>query len=105
MQVDGVQISMNTAFLLMAQYNGKAIIPLEDVCQDYFSHLTPTIMLRKICAGEIALPLVRIDVKSQKTAKGIHLQDLADYLDKRRAAALKETQALCGPPTSRQVVV
>jgi hypothetical protein len=98
-QVDGVQISMNTAFLLMAQYNGKAIIPLEDVCQDYFSHLTPTIMLRKICAGEIALPLVRIDVKSQKTAKVIHLQDLADYLDKRRAAALKETQALYGSPT------
>ncbi|MGC1695307.1 MAG: pyocin activator PrtN family protein [Pseudolabrys sp.] len=89
-------MSLNTAFLLMAQYGGKAIIPLEDVCRDYFSHLTPTIMLRKIGAGEIALPLVRIDEKSQKTAKGIHLQDLADYLDKRRAAALKETQALCG---------
>ena len=31
---------MNTAFLLMAQYNGQAIIPLANVCADYFSHLT-----------------------------------------------------------------
>ena len=30
---------MNTAFLLMAQYGGKAIVPIEDVCRDYFSHL------------------------------------------------------------------
>ncbi|MCC6948460.1 MAG: pyocin activator PrtN family protein [Bradyrhizobiaceae bacterium] len=33
--------------LLVAQYGGKVIIPLEDMCQDYFSHLTPTVMLRK----------------------------------------------------------
>lgn len=52
-------MALNTAFLLMAQYNGKAVSPLEDVCRDYFSHLTPTIMLRKIGAGEIALPVVR----------------------------------------------
>ena len=30
----------NTAFLLMAQYGGAAIIPLEVVCRDYFRHLT-----------------------------------------------------------------
>lgn len=89
-------MALNTAFLLMAQYNGKAIIPLADVCRDYFSHLTPTIMLRKIGAGEIALPVVRIDVKSQKSAKGIHLQDLADYLDQRHAAAVRECAQLCG---------
>jgi hypothetical protein len=88
-------MALNTAFLLMAQYNGKAIIPLEDVCRDYFSHLTPTIMLRKIGAGEIALPVVRIDVKSQKSAKGIHLQDLANYLDQGRAAAVRECAQLC----------
>lgn len=32
---------MNTAFVLMAQYNGKAIISIEQVCSDYFTHLTP----------------------------------------------------------------
>jgi len=37
---------MNTAFLLMAQYDG--IIPIEAVCRDYFSHLNPTKLVQKI---------------------------------------------------------
>lgn len=45
---------MNTAFLLMAQYDGKPIIPIDDVCRDYFFHLTPTKLIRKISAGEIS---------------------------------------------------
>jgi len=84
---------MNTAFLLMAQYGGKAIIPISDVCRDYFSHLTPTKLIRKIGAGEIAIPLVRIE-NSQKCAKGVHLTDLAKYLDARTEAARKEVIAL-----------
>ena len=80
---------MNTAFLLMAQYSGAAIIPVETVCKDYFRHLTPEMFLRKIMAGEIDLPVVRIE-SSQKSARGVHLSDLADYLDRQRAAALKE---------------
>jgi hypothetical protein len=50
---------MNTALLLMAQYGGKAIIPIDEVCRDYFTHLTPTKLIRKISTGDIALPLVR----------------------------------------------
>lgn len=84
---------MNTAFLLMAQYNGKAVIPADDICRDYFSHLTQAKFLRKVSCGEIKLPLVRME-ESQKCAKGVHLQDLADYLDARRAAARRELDAL-----------
>jgi hypothetical protein len=84
---------MNTAFLLMAQYNGQAVIPVEAVCRDYFSHLTPEKFLRKALAGEIDLAVVRIE-GSQKSAKGIHLVDLASYIDKRRAAAERERKAL-----------
>ena len=84
---------MNTAFLLMAQYNGSAIIPVEKVCKDYFSHLTPEKFVRKVSQGEITIPLVRME-HSQKCAKGIHLQDLANYLDERRAAAVKEIRQL-----------
>jgi hypothetical protein len=47
---------MNTAFLLMAQYRGKAIVPIEDVCRDYFSHVNPTNLIQKISAGDIAIP-------------------------------------------------
>lgn len=84
---------MNTAFLLMAQYDGQAVIPIELVCRDYFRHLTPEKLVRKVTAGEIALPLLRLE-KSQKCAKGVHLQDLADYLDRQRELALKEMQQL-----------
>lgn len=84
---------MNTAFLLMAQYNGSAVIPLDIVCRDYFSHLSADKLARKIGEGEIELPLVRIEA-SQKGAKGVHLQDLADYIDRRRALAQKEIALL-----------
>jgi hypothetical protein len=80
---------MNTTFLLMAQYDGRAIIPVEDVCRDYFQHLSPDKFIRKAEKREIRLPLVRME-KSQKAAKGVHLVDLAAYLDERREAAIKE---------------
>ena len=86
---------MNTAFLLMAQYGGRPIIPIEWVARDYFSHLTPEKLVRKISAGEIALPLVRIEA-SYKCQKGIHLNDLARWIDERTEAARKECRQLCG---------
>ncbi len=84
---------MNTAFLLMAQYEGRAIIPVEWVCRDYFSHLTPDKFIRKVSLGDLAIPLVRMEA-SQKCAKGVHLNDLAQYLDRRVEAARKECQQL-----------
>jgi hypothetical protein len=87
------ETTFSTAFLLFAQYGGKAVIPVEDVCRDYFSHLTPDKFLRKVGAGEIAIPVVRAET-SQKCQKGVFLQDLADYLDTRRTAALKEFRQL-----------
>lgn len=80
---------MNTTFLLMAQYNGLAVIPLETVCRDYFRHLSVDQFLRKSLKGEIVLPVVRMD-GSQKCAKGVHVNDLADYLDRQAEKARKE---------------
>ncbi|MFK4232817.1 pyocin activator PrtN family protein [Pseudomonas guariconensis] len=84
---------MNTAFMLMAQYNGLAIIPIDQVCTDYFTHLTPDMLQRKVLAGQIQLPITRLEA-SQKSAKGIHLADLAMYLDQQRDAARKECAQL-----------
>lgn len=84
---------MNTAFLLMAQYEGRAIIPVEDVCRDYFPHLNRTKFLRKIRSGELPLTVVEIE-ESQKAARGVHLSDLADYLDSRREKALRRQRRL-----------
>ncbi len=86
---------MNTTFLLMAQYNAQAIIPLNKVCEDYFRHLTPEKLLRKVLAGEIDLPIVRVE-GSQKAARGVHLSDLALYLDTQRQKALVENDKLNG---------
>ena len=57
---------MNTALLLMAQYGGKAIIPIDEVCRDYFSHLTPTKLVRKF-------PLARLPFRwcGSRTARSV----------------------------------
>ncbi|BCN09653.1 hypothetical protein RPSD_15380 [Ralstonia solanacearum] len=86
---------MKTVFLLMAQYEAQAVVPIDAVCRDYFAPLTVATLLRKISAGEIRLPLVRMEA-SQKGAKGVHVEDLATYIDARRAAAVKECAQLCG---------
>lgn len=80
---------MNTIFLLMAQYHGRVVVPLDQVCRDFFSHLTFDKFLRKLSTGEIELPVTRIET-SQKSARGVHLQDLAAYIDERREAAMRE---------------
>lgn len=86
---------MNTLFLLMAQYGGQAVIPLDRVCSDYM-HLTVEKFKRKRLDGEIDIPVVRLGADSQKAALGIHLSDLADYIDRQRQKAAKEQNQLMG---------
>ncbi len=85
----------STFFLLMAQYSGRTIVPIDQVCRDFFGHLTVDKLLRKAIRGDLALPIVRIE-NSQKAQRGVHLVDLAAYIDKRREAALKECRQLNG---------
>jgi hypothetical protein len=86
---------MKTVFLLMAQYDAQAVVPIASVCRDYFAPLTVPTLLRKISTGEVRLPLVRMD-SSQKGARGVHIEDLAAYIDARRAVAVKEMEQLHG---------
>lgn len=78
----------------MAMYAGRPIISADDVDNDFFG-LPPYKFIRKVSAGDIALPPVRMEAL-QKCAKGVQLNDLALYLDERRAAAVKECQQLRG---------
>jgi hypothetical protein len=86
---------VNTAFILMAQYGPRAVIPVDLVCRDYFSHLSPENFVRKVSAGELALPLLRMDA-GPKCAKGVAIVDLAAYLDRQMEADRKECRQLCG---------
>lgn len=86
---------MNTLFLLMAHYDGHAVIPLQQVCDDYMN-LTVERFKRKRLEGEIDIPIVRMGANSQKAGLGIHLRDLADYIDRQRELATKEQDQLMG---------
>ncbi|MDI1345170.1 MAG: pyocin activator PrtN family protein [Pseudolabrys sp.] len=85
-----------TMFFLMGRYGSRTVIPIEEVCRDFFSHLTPEKLLRKVLRGDIALPIYRAET-SQKAMRGVHVVDIAAYIDKRRAAAVRERDQLCGP--------
>ena len=80
---------MKTAFALFAMYDGLPVIPVDRVVADFFAPLTVEQFLRKAGAGEIEIPVVRM-YGSQKAAKGIHVNDLATFLDKQAEAARKE---------------
>jgi Pyocin activator protein PrtN len=97
--IEGDEMRPNTFFILMAQYN-RTVIPLSTVVKDYFPHLTEA-KLRKALAGQVELPITRIE-GSQKAARGVHISDLADYIDDRRAKALKECCQLNGRSLVRQ---
>ena len=83
---------LKTVSLLRAQYDGRAVVPVEWVCRDFFPHLTVAHFLKKATRGEIKLPVIYIEA-SQKAAKGIHVQDLAEYIDARRKVAQGEMEA------------
>ena len=80
---------MKTAFLLMAQYDGLAVIPVERVCRDYFAPLTVEQFLRKTTSGQIGLPVIHM-YGSERAAKGVHINDLATFLDRQAEKARKE---------------
>jgi hypothetical protein len=84
---------MNTQFLLMAQYQAQAVIPAERVCADYFAPLTYKKFLELIACGKIKIPLVRM-FPDTKSVKGVHLADLAAYIDEMTEAARKECRQL-----------
>lgn len=84
---------MNTLFLLMAQYSGQAVIPLSQVCSDYMG-LTVEKFKTKQLSGEINIPIVRLGANTQKAALGIHLKDLAEYIDGQREKAVREANQI-----------
>jgi len=76
---------MNTYFGLLAEFGGRAEIPLEEVAPRYFGISARTASMR---AGAQALPVpVYRAGDSQKSPWLVSAVDLARYLDERRAEA------------------
>ncbi len=80
----------------MARHDSQVLIPVSTIVRDYFPHLSDDEFVRNVASGEIRLPLIRTDPRSQKTAKGVHILDLAKYIDTRRAAAARESDQMAG---------
>ncbi|MCK5932068.1 MAG: pyocin activator PrtN family protein [Fulvimarina manganoxydans] len=77
-----------TVTALLAQH-GAAVVPLEAVRESLFAHLSRDVFKRRLLAGDFPLPVMRAD-DSQKAALGVHIDDLAAFIDARRAEAQKE---------------
>ncbi|MDB5660710.1 MAG: hypothetical protein JWS10_3325 [Cypionkella sp.] len=80
---------MITQWALLGRYEGLPIIPVDTVIADFFPTMKRDYFLRKVAEGAIALPLVKMEA-SQKGAKGVHIADLAAYIDARHAMATAE---------------
>lgn len=74
---------MTTADLLISRYGHGPLIPLEKVQEDYFPHLKPDLLTRRLMSGDIPLKAIRTD-RSQKAPVMVHLTDLATYIDNLR---------------------
>ncbi|MGH1595431.1 pyocin activator PrtN family protein [Yersinia proxima] len=78
---------MNTIFLLMAEFE-TSTIPLSDIAERYFG-MKPATADKKAGAGDLPVPTFRIG-DSQKAPRMVHVNDLADFIDKRRGEAKTE---------------
>lgn len=78
---------MNTAFLLMAQYE-KTALPLSDISEVYFG-LSPEEANRRAKLNRLPVPTFQM-ASSQKSPRLVHVEDLAKHIDTQRTAARKE---------------
>jgi hypothetical protein len=73
---------------LESQFNAL-LLPIEVVRANFFPHLSADTFSRRARANELGFPTIRAD-RSQKSAMFVHIEDLAKYLDSRRAVAVRE---------------
>ncbi|WPJ21728.1 pyocin activator protein [Bacillus phage vB_BpuM-ZY1] len=79
---------MNTYFGLMAEFNGRTELPLDEVAPRFFGISPRTAAFR---AGAQALPVPAYRAgDSQKSPWLVSAIDLAQYIDKKRAEALEQ---------------
>ncbi|TNH19977.1 pyocin activator PrtN family protein [Halomonas sp. BL6] len=79
---------MNTYFGLLAEFNGRAELPLDEVAPRFFGISPRTASFR---AGAQALPVPAYRAgDSQKSPWLVSALDLAQYLDQKRAEAREQ---------------
>lgn len=80
----------STYFGLLAEYE-TAEIPLEDICEKYFSL---SVRNAKNRANTQQLPVPAYKAGTQKSTWLVSATDLAEYLDKKKATARREWEQM-----------
>nr|WP_180110548.1 pyocin activator PrtN family protein [Acinetobacter sp. YH12098] len=80
--------------MLFARYLSP-VVPLENVIEDYLSHMSLEIAKRKAVKQELPFPVIRLGEK-QKASWMVNLADLAAYIDHRTAVAQHDHKAMNG---------
>jgi len=80
-------VNTRTLFLLMAEF-GTPAIPLAEICERFFG-LSLAEANRLAVLNKLPLPTFRIGA-SQKAPRMVHLEDLANHIDKQRQEAVKQ---------------
>ena len=78
---------MNTAFALLARFESPTV-KLEDICEEFFG-MTKTTAYQRAAVMDLPVPTFR-GGSGQKAPRLVHVDDLAAYLDRQRAAAKRE---------------
>lgn len=81
-------MASQTLWMLMAQFNGRATVRLDEISIDYFA-LSPAKAAVQAKSCTLPVPAFRMQ-SSQKAPWLVHLSDLALHIDNCRAAAAKE---------------
>lgn len=82
---------MNTFYLLMAEF--ETVTPALAEISEKFLGMKPATAEKKALLGELAIPTFRIG-ESQKAPRLVHLQDLAEYIDKARKKGKDQFNAI-----------
>lgn len=78
---------MKTEFLMLAFF-GKAIVPLSDICEEYFGCSIQTAAI-KAKAGSLPVPAFKVG-NSQKSVWLVNVIDLAKMFDDYRSQAIQD---------------
>ena len=83
---------LNTATLLALQYQSP-VVKLEDILDDYLSHLSLPVAKKMAKDQKLPFPVFRAD-ESNKAPWMVSIFDLAAYIDKQRSIATHDHMAM-----------
>lgn len=74
-----INFNIKTVYLLQGQFGGRVLIPLSEVCQEFFG-LSENTARKRAAKDSLPIPCAKTS-PSQKSPYMVHIHDLATYID------------------------